>query len=193
MGRRISDGLRRFSRGWVTLLALVVFLLFSALVLPQQSRQAEHASGGAGSPDTSLFYSPGDLYAMAEAYGPQGRPAYTRARWTFDLVFPLVYLSLLVTALSWLFARAFPVGSRWQWANLTPLIGTAFDYLENVATLLVMGRYPARTPVVDTLAPAFTLLKWLFLAASFVLLAIGIVAAVRRRDGRKGAANLGRR
>jgi hypothetical protein len=48
----------------VTLLALAVFLLFSALVLPQQARQAEESSAGAGSPDRSFFYSPADLYAM---------------------------------------------------------------------------------------------------------------------------------
>jgi len=183
MGQRISDGLHHVSRGWVAALALVVFLLFSALVLPPQARQAEQASGGAGSPDTSFLYSPADLYAMAEAYGAQGRQQYVRARWTFDLVFPLVYGSFLITVTSWLFARAFPAASRWQRANLAPLFGTAFDFLENTATSLVMGRYPARTPVVDVLAPAFTLLKWLLLGASFVLLLVGLVATIGRRAG----------
>jgi hypothetical protein len=180
MGRQISDWLRRLSTGWVALSALVIFLLFSALVLPQQATKAEQETGGADSPDTSFFYSADDLYRMAESYGEQGRQAYIRARFTFDLVWPLVYTFFLVTAISWVFSRAFAPDSPWQWANLAPLLGALFDYLENLSTSLVMLRYPDQTAVVDLLAPVFTALKWSLLGASFVLLVGGIVIAVWR-------------
>jgi flagellar biogenesis protein FliO len=41
-----------------------------------------------------------------------------------------------------------------------------------------MIRYPDRTPIIDILAPVFTLVKWVFVAGSFVLLlaAIGVGA-----------------
>ncbi len=180
MARRISDWLRSVSRGWVALAALLVFLLFSALVLPQQATLAEQQTGSADSPDTSFFYAPRDLYAMAEAYGEEGRQAYVQARFTFDLVWPLVYTLFLVTAISWIFGRAFPPDSRWQLANLVPLLGALFDYLENLSTSLVMLRYPDQTAVVDFLAPAFTLAKWSLLGASFLLLSGGIVVAAWR-------------
>lgn len=178
MWKRISDWLRGISTGWIVLSALAVFVLFSALVLPRQSAKAEEIAGDAGSPDTSFFYSADDLYQMAEVYGEQGRKAYVRARFTFDLIWPLVYTLFLVTAISWLFSKAFAPHSRWQWANMAPVLAALFDYLENVATSLVMGRYPDRTAVVDVLAPMFTLLKWLFLAGSFALLFAGAVVAV---------------
>lgn len=180
MLKRLSDWLCRISRGWVALAALVVFLLFSALVLPGQSTSAESVAGGAGSPDTSLTYNAQDLYRMAEAYGEQGRQAYIRARFTFDLVWPLVYTLCLVTAISWVFGKAFASDSLWQRANLVPLFGALFDYLENVSTSLVMYRYPNLTPVVAALAPVFTLVKWVLLGASFMLLLAGIVVAVWR-------------
>jgi hypothetical protein len=180
MGKRISDCLRRVSTGWVALSALLIFLLFSALVLPQQATKAEQETGSADSPDTSLFYSASDLYRMAEAYGEQGRQAYVKARFTFDLVWPLVYTLFLATAISWVFGRAFASDSPWQRANLAPLLGALFDYLENLSTSLVMLRYPGRTPVVDALASVFTALKWSFLGASFVLLFGGIVVAAWR-------------
>ena len=186
----VSDWLRRASTGWVALAALVIFLLFTALVLPQQASQAEQETGQTESPDTSLFYSPRALYRMAEAYGEEGRRAYVRARFTFDLVWPLVYTLFLVTATCWAFGRAFPPGSRWQRANLVPLLAALFDYLENVSTSIVMLRYPAQTPVVDLLAPVFTLFKWALLGAAFLLLALGIVVAAwrwvqgRRREGK---------
>ena len=178
MLKRISDWLSQVSTGWVALAGLVVFLLFSALVLPRQSAAAERVAGGAGSPDTSVYYSPADLYQMAEAYGEEGRSAYIRARFTFDVIWPLVYTLFLGTAISWLFGRAFAPDSRLQRANLAPVLGALFDYLENVSTSLVMLRYPDQTAVVDILAPVFTLLKWVFVGGSFVLLSAGVVAVL---------------
>ncbi len=180
MTKRISEWLRQVSTGWVALAALTIFLLFSTLVLPRQSATAGEVAQGAGSPDTSLYYSADDLYQMAEAYGEQGRKAYIRARFTFDLLWPLVYALFLVTAISWLFSKAFAPDSWWQRVNLTPVLGALFDYLENISTSLVMGRYPNPTAVVDVLAPVFTLLKWAFLAASFALLLAGVVIAAWR-------------
>ena len=191
MGKRISDWLRRVSTGWVALSALLIFLLFSALVLPQQATRAEQETGGSDSPDTSFFYSANELYRMAESYGEEGRQAYVRARFTFDLVWPLVYALFLTTSISWVFGRAFAPDSRWQRANLAPLLGALFDYLENLSTSLVMLRYPAQTAVVDALAPVFTALKWSFLGASFILLFGGIVVTAwrwikQRARGRAG-------
>jgi hypothetical protein len=168
------------SMGWVSLSALIVFVLFSALVLPQQATSAEQETGSAESPDTSLFYSVDDLYRMAEAYGKEGRRAYVRARFTFDLVWPLVYLFFLVTAIGWVFNQAFVDESAWQRANLAPVLGALCDYLENLSTSLVMLRYPDQTPVVDVLAPIFTALKWGFLGVSFLLLSGGVVVMVWR-------------
>jgi len=179
--QRVSDRLRRVSTGWAALSALVIFILFAVLVLPGQSTTAEQVAGDAGSPDTSFYYSARELYQMADAYGAEGRSAYIRARFTFDLVWPLVYTAFLVTAIGWVFGNAFRSDSRWQLANLLPLLGALFDYLENVSTSLVMGRYPDQTSVVAALAPIFTSLKWILLAGSFVLLLAGIATAVWRR------------
>jgi hypothetical protein len=180
MDKRVSAWLSRVSTGWVALAALVIFVLFTALVLPRQAGQAAQATGSADSPDTSFFYTPGDLYRMAEAYGEAGRQAYVRARFTFDLIWPLVYTLFLATAISGVFRPAFAPDSRWQRANLVPLLGALFDYLENLSTSLVMLRYPAQTAVVDLLAPLFTALKWSLLGASFLLLIAGIVIAAWR-------------
>lgn len=178
MAARISQALYRLSSGRVALLALVIFVLFTALVLPGQAQQAEAQSGGAGSPDTSFFYSPEDLYSFAQAYGPEGRAAYVRARFTFDLVWPLVYTFFLATGISWLLGRVFEPDSSWRLANLAPLLALLFDYLENSATSLVMLRYPELTPAAAWLAPVFTLIKWLFVYGSFGLLLVAAVAAL---------------
>jgi hypothetical protein len=180
MFHRLSQRLASFATGWVVGGAVVVFVLFSILVLPGQAAQSAARSGGAAQPDTSLIYSPADLYRMAEAFGPAGRPAYIYARLTFDAVFPIVYGVFLIVTISWLAGRAFGAGHPARLLNLIPAVGMLFDYLENSAAVIVMARYPLRTPVVDFLAPVFTFVKWVFVGGSFVvLLAVAAVAAWR--------------
>ncbi len=179
--RKLSDRLIRVSSGWVTLAALVVFVLFMILVLPGQTKRADTASRGADTPDLSLVYSASNLYRMAESYGADGRQEYIRIRFSFDLVWPLVYTLFLVTTVSWIFAKASPPGSRWRLVNLAPVAAMLLDFLENAATSLVMLRYPSRTPIVDVLAPLFSFTKWIVLGASFILLVIGIAVAVWKR------------
>jgi hypothetical protein len=177
----MSNCFTQVSRGWIVILATVIFVLFMAFVLPGQAVKAEQASGGAGSPDTSFWYSADDLYQFAEDYGDAGRAAYVRARWTFDLIYPLVYAFFLITTISWLFAYAHPNASRWRVANLVPFGGMIFDYLENCAATIVMLRYPQPSPLAATAAPFLTGTKWLLVLLSFLLLVIGIVKATHAR------------
>ena len=177
----LSRWLERVSKGWVTILAVVIFFVFTPLVLPQQAVRFEAVAGEGPSPDQSFIYSPADLYRMAEAFGAEGRAAYVRARWTFDVVWPLVYTFFLATTISWLGKRAFPAGSKARLLNLTPALGLLFDYLENICASIVMARYPAQTPVIDLLTTVFTPIKWVFVVGSFVVLAVVAVIAVAQR------------
>jgi hypothetical protein len=185
VGTRFSNWLYQASNGWVTLSALAIFVLFTSWMLPTQSAQAARDTGDSGTPDLSLWYSPRQLYRMAEAYGEPGRRAYVRARFTFDLIWPLVYGAFLSTAVSWLYARGLTAGSRWRLVNIVPPLGVAFDYMENISTSLVMLRYPSQTPLVDVLAPLFTLIKWILVGASFALLLAGIGLVSTRRIAQK--------
>ena len=162
MLKRLSTWLNRKSTGWMTLVALIVFILLMVFVLPGQS------SGGE-TPDTSLFYTTADLYRMAEQYGPDGRAEYIRVRFTFDLSGPRVYAAFRITSISWLARRVYPLASVWQLTNLVPLVGMLLDYLENISTALVMARYPAVTTLLAQLAPYFSILKWLFVGLSFLI------------------------
>ena len=175
---QISDWFHKISTGWVALAGLVIFVLFTTLVLPGQASQADSSSEDIGSPDLSFTYSVEDLYKMAQAYGEDGRAAYIRVRFSFDVAWPLVYGFFLITTISWLYARSFKSDNLWQRANLAPFLGVIFDFMENISTSLVMYRYPAKTPMIDWLAPIFTATKWVFVGGSFIFLLVGIVAGI---------------
>jgi hypothetical protein len=180
MLRELSDRIHRLSTGWLAAAALVIFLLFTALVLPNQASRSEEATSEVGSPDTSFYYSADELYQMASSYGEEGREAYIRARFSFDLVWPLVYGFFLSIGISWTFRKAFSRESKLHRANIVPVLGVLFDYFENLSTSLVMARYPSSTTVIDWLASVFTMLKWIFVAGSFVLLLTGFIVGILR-------------
>ncbi len=182
---RLSDRLTAASRGWTALAALVVFLLFTSLALPAQAAQQR---GDVTTPDMSWFYTAADLYGIAERLGADGRQAYIQARFTFDLVWPAVYGSFLTISSSWLLAQALRrrQSSRWRLLNLTPVMGVGFDLLENIATSLVMARYPAPTPVIADLAGWATMVKWVFVGGSFIVLVGAATAALLSRRSAEG-------
>jgi len=185
MWKQLSKWFYSISSGWVTLTAVLAFILFTALVLPGQSSNVS-TSEEVGSPDLSFYYSANDLYRMADGYGEEGRDAYIRARFTFDLIWPLVYTFFLVTSISWIYQRLLPAGSPWRRINLLPVLGMSADYLENISTSIVMWRYPLTTPVVDWLAGMFTALKWLLIGGSFIGLLVGgflLVWQIIRKNG----------
>jgi len=180
MFSKLSNWFLRISNGKLTLAILVIFILFSALILPYETARVEEYAGEEGSPDLSLYYSASELYGFAEAYGPLGRTAYIRARFSFDLIFPLVYGAFLVTAISWLIKRTNLDWDKWGRLNLLPAAGVVFDYLENVSAAIVIARYPQTTAVLDHLAGVFTLIKWVFNGAAFIaLLCVAIFALVK--------------
>ena len=172
MNQKISAWLFKISTGKMTLLALLFFILFSIIFLPGQSSLTESYSQGMGSPDTSLFYTPANLYQMAEKYGEAGRSAYVQARYTFDLAFPIVYTFFLATSLSWFGKHVLSEKNEFRSVNLIPLYAMLFDFFENICTALVFTRYPGTSSVLASLAPFFTLVKWIYVSSAFVFLFI---------------------
>lgn len=176
--RNFSHWLYGVSTSRVTLVALAIFILFTSLVLPAQSAAMRSE---AGSPDLSFYYTADDLYRMAESYGEQRRRDYVIARFTFDVIWPVVYTFFLATATSWLFQRAFPPDSFLRLMNLTPLLAAFFDFLENASTSWVMLLYPESAGIVAHLAGFFTVAKWLLLVDCLALLLIGLDFWLLRR------------
>jgi hypothetical protein len=184
---RLQTTFFRFATGRTALLATLIFAAFMAFVLPGQAEQAGAYTGEAGSPDQSFFYSADDIRIMAESYGPEGRQAYTRARFTFDLVFPFVYGFFFVALIGWGLSKWAEAGSRWRRLVFVPVLGMVFDFLENIAAATVMARFPAEAPVAAALAPVFSAVKWVFVGGSFPVLAgvmLGWLVSVFKPGGR---------
>jgi hypothetical protein len=123
----------------------------------------------------SFFLTVKEFYEIAESYGENGRIAYVWARFTFDLVWPIVYALFLASGISWLYSRSFSTDSIVRRVNLVLVIGMVLDYIENITASIVMLRYPARTPIVDMVVVVVTPLKWVFVGGSFLVLLLELI------------------
>jgi hypothetical protein len=173
--QRLSNYFYTKSSFLVFLISLALFVMFLVVVLPSESEKSATITSSAQSPDTSFYYTRGELYQIAEDFGQEGRYYYLDSRITFDIIWPLVYAVFLINSISWILNKTIMEGSRLRLFNLTPLFAILLDYLENITNMVVMFRYPTPTDILASLAGIITSLKWIFVGGSFIILVLGVL------------------
>jgi hypothetical protein len=155
----------------LALLGTAVFVFFLVAVLPQEAAKGA-AMGLVDSIDSAFFYSPERLYAIAAAYGAEGRAFYIQQRFSFDVIWPLAYGFFVFSWLNlWLRSK--------RWVLLLSWVPVGFDFLENISAAFVLSRFPERVNGVAWMASVFTPLKWLTLYSALTLvLALFVVGPI---------------
>jgi len=149
----------------------IVFVLFTATILPWIATLTTEVIGVSDSPDTGFQFNLTHLYDLLQSYGVAGRRFYILMRWTFDVVWPLVYTCFLVSVIAY-FGRntSCRFGHR---VLYVPILAMTFDFLENINATIVMAIYPTRLDLFGYLLFGSSILKWSILSLAF-LLAIGL-------------------
>jgi hypothetical protein len=125
---------------------------------------------------------------MVAAYGEAGRASYRTFELTGDIIYPIVYTLFFALLITWLFQRGFARDSRMQKMNVVPLGGWLFDLFENLGIVTMLSVYPATPAVLAWITALLTLVKWLFAAATIVLILIGLVMALKNGFRKHGEA-----
>jgi hypothetical protein len=151
------------------LLVLFIFAIFTATILPSEAIRGVEA-GLTQSIDTSILYSVEDLYLIISGYSREVRLAYIYQRFTFDLIWPLVYGAFIVVTTTYLLIKI--KVKRMNSLIYFPLAAVGFDFLENISVSILMFIYPLRINVIALMASLFTTLKWITLSYSFIQIII---------------------
>jgi hypothetical protein len=154
------------------LLVLFIFAIFTATILPAEAIRGVEA-GLTQSIDTSILYSVDDLYIIISGYSREVRLAYIYQRFTFDLIWPLVYGAFIVVTTTYLLIKI--KIKRINSLIYFPLAAVGLDFLENISVSILMFIYPLRINALALLASIFTTLKWITLSYSFIQIIILIV------------------
>jgi len=126
-------------------------------------------SGGMGIPDARMFYTFSQLQNMFWHYGTEGREMYLQLQW-IDMVYPLVYSTLLASLLYLVFKR-----TSLEILVFTPFVAALLDYTENVLLRISILSFPDMNQKLVSIAGPVTFLKWLLLFFAFFLLLFGLV------------------
>jgi hypothetical protein len=145
---------------FVVLASWFIFVMFTVIVLPAVAFNAVEM-GLTQSIDTNFNFNPELIYSIIESYGETGRAFYLWQRWTFDLIWPMIYGLPL-----WLTLQLFlPMIKANQFKGLVwlPLFAILFDYLENIIFTIVVISYPSNLIFLTYFGVFLSLLKWLSL------------------------------
>jgi len=136
---------------------------------------------GASLPEETI--TPPDRFAdVLDALGPVGRDLYLRFQ-VWDLLNPILIGVAGAMALGWLLKRSQRETSTWRLVVLLPVVLLVADLLENAVISLVVGAYPGRAAIGNTL-PLVTATK--FGAAMATMVAAALLALLWLRDRRAG-------
>ena len=145
-----------------------VFVFFMVVILPAVS-MATVEQGLTESIDTNFSFDPASIYRIVEAYGPSGRAYYIWQRWTFDLIWPLVYGLPLFSTLNRFIPKLFRFRTM---IVFLPLFATILDYLENVTFTVLVSLFPTEIPLLAVLGVTISAFKWFALGTSMMIVSI---------------------
>lgn len=162
----------------ILMISSIVFGVFMVVVLPMISYINQRYIGVSFSPDTSFFYTSHHFYQMIDLYGDQGRNLYIIIRWTFDLIYPLVYGLFLIMVLYHVHMNK----SKAMTLLWFPLLGVIFDYGENIVATILIGVFPKQLNALVYMMQVFSLLKWLFIGLSLVMIFYQLYRMIRQKQ-----------
>jgi hypothetical protein len=161
--------------------------LASAAGLVALQAQVASSSGGLTVPDVVPFYGSHELFELLERYGEAGRRAFLRFT-LYDAFYPCVAYGFALLLLASLVRPLAESDVRWACVAFLPLVGLAVELLEQAGFLLILHRFPRRSPALGWAVAVLSAAKLLLLGALLLVLtalAAGRVALRRRRSARR--------
>lgn len=144
-----------------------IFILFIVLVLPWMNEYAFELIGVKDSIDTGFHTDIEKLYALRDSYGTEGRRYYIIIRFTFDLIWPIVYF-LFIASITGFLTKHIKDSSEHRYINYLPILAVVLDYLENILASIFMFIHPASFDFLVFLIIVVSINKWAWILFSFI-------------------------
>jgi hypothetical protein len=144
---------------------MLVAIAFNLIVFPYFALK----TSGHQLLDTQFFYKPESAAYLLFVLGHEGRKWYLWMAGLVDMVYPVVYGSVLVILTRWLSAN--------RLLSYFALAAPVADVAENLATIAMLIRYPKFDKSIALLGSFFNGIKWISVA---VIILILVVLATRK-------------
>jgi hypothetical protein len=126
--------------------------------------------------DTRIFdiYTPEDVRELFDALTKQGRQLYAATQLSLDIIFPILYASLIAILLVWLYD-----GEIEKKVIILPLLAMSADLLENITVAYLAITYNEKESVLAWASSIFTATKWALLFICAIALVIGVLSKIQ--------------
>jgi hypothetical protein len=167
---------------WKTLLVFFgLYIVFNAYFLPKGFKvDVPIADRNLPVLDLRMTYNPDSVKAIIAQYTGAAKEASIKGHLITDSIYPIVYCILLGIALSLVFYK-WKINPWFKVINIIPLIIILFDYLENYLIIKMHNTYPLDLELMPNFCSLFTVLKWVFVGITFVLLLLGTVSNLLKK------------
>lgn len=132
-----------------------LFLIFLFVVLPMMSFLNTFISKQSLSFDTNFLFHVDQYYTIRNSLGENGRLYYIFERFTFDLIWPVVYTLFFLSLAQYIHLK-----NKKKVIVVLSFSSIIFDYLENIFAVIFVLLYPSTAHYLIYMLMIFTILKW---------------------------------
>lgn len=111
---------------------------------------------------------------LLDSLGDSGRTVYLTRQLPLDFIYPALFMATYTLLLSYVFKRAFATDSFVHVFVFVPILAGIFDYLENIAVIVMLTMYPDFSRTMALVSSAFSIIKSGLTSAFFLLLFVGL-------------------
>lgn len=168
---------------WVALITTAIMIFYAAVIMGGQSTVITEQLPNDGTiPDLWIGMNMEKLSLFFGSLDESGIQAYRNMLLIWDNIFPLIYCTMYIFWLSFLFRKS---ETAHKYAlNLYPIVLLITDWVENSLELQLMNQYILEGSM-ETNLVKFTSMtnisKWSFSAVNYLLILIGVVYFILNR------------
>ena len=152
------------------IVSIIILFLGVFIVLPLMQNAIVESTGDTITPDSSYFIRGDELETLSSNYGSEGRFAYVWTRWTYDLLWPLLYLQFLLVYVSFL-SSSLPIKMR-KVMMAVPLVAVLLDIFENSFFSLYMIQFDSNIVFFRNVGCLMSAGKWVVIFIAFALILV---------------------
>ena len=171
MVQKAADYFWRIAGLKTFLAALGAWIIFGLVVMPASTAKLQQITGKKLEVlDLQFSYTPERARAIIAEYGETGRYYAAWFEAIADTIYPMVYTSLFLIIISWVFRSLSVYGVRIRYIHMLPFLVMLADYCENACVITMLKTFPDFSDGLAMMSSVFTSLKWSLIGAqAFVI------------------------
>lgn len=158
-------------------IVLLLILPFNIFLFPTRHEFLSRVSGREDVViDVWFAYTPEKVYDLLPSLGQQGRMLYAVTELSLDILYPILYSTLLWLLMELFFSRLLPAINRLMQLKKLPAFLFSMDILENFCISALLLSYPMRLDWLAWAASVFSSVKFILGVLGLGILAIAGLA-----------------